>query len=233
MSTAAKRLLATLLAAAWLAGCTIDLPGTRGPDPRLFELSPASSLREDVPNVDWQLVVEQPHASAAINTVRIALKSSPVEVGYYASAGWVDRAPVMIQNLIVDSFARSGRIVGVGREAVGIRADYLLRADLRDFQAELQPDGNHRVRVTLGARLLRLPDRAIVDAREIAHETTVPGADLARIVGAFDQALGHVLADLVAWVLITGEQAQAERRTPRDVSRLRPDPPAGGAPAAR
>lgn len=233
MTACTRRLLALLSIVLWTAGCTIDLPGTRGPDPRLFELSPVTALPDEAPKVDWQLVVEPPHASAAINAVRIALKSSPVEVGYYANAGWVDRAPVMVQNLIVESFARGGHVVGVGREAVGTRADFLLRTDLRDFQAEVQPDGRHRVRVTLGARLLRLPDRSVVDAREFGYETTVPATDLMPIIEAFDRALGVTLADLVTWTLVTGERAAAERAAPRAAGTPTPGPTAGAGPRAR
>src|SRR3546814_3362056 len=42
----------------------------------------------------------------------------------------------MLQSLIVQSFDNTGRIVGVGRETAGLGADFVLKTDLRAFQAE-------------------------------------------------------------------------------------------------
>ncbi|MGE0650784.1 MAG: ABC-type transport auxiliary lipoprotein family protein [Alphaproteobacteria bacterium] len=205
MTRTIVRLFALAFAVFWLSNCTFGLPAVRGPEPRLFKLSPASTFPGNLPTADWQLVVEPPYSSAAINTLRIALRTSPVEIDYYANASWVDRPPVMVQNLIIESFSKSGRIVGIGRNTAGVRANFLLVTDLRDFQAEIQPDGNHKVQVTIGARLVNLPGRVIVAATEIQHEAVAPGTDLARIVGAFDEAVGRSLTDLVSWTLTTGE----------------------------
>src|SRR3546814_15266921 len=80
----------------------------------------------------------------------------------------------MIQTLIVHSFENSGRIVGIGREAVGLRSDFVLKTELRDFQAEYPqrlPDGNDRLsqrdpaptaRVRIDAKMIALPQRKLV-----------------------------------------------------------------------
>mgnify|MGYP003345153382 CR=1 FL=1 len=46
-----------------------------------------------------------------------------------------------MQTLIIESLENSGKIVAVGRESVGLRADYILQSDLREFQAELDSRG--------------------------------------------------------------------------------------------
>src|SRR3546814_5426049 len=68
--------------------------------------------------------------------LRIPLQDSPLELRYYERANWTDVAPRMLQSLIVQSFDNTGRIVGVGRETAGLGADFVLKTDLRAFQAE-------------------------------------------------------------------------------------------------
>ena len=70
------------------SACSGLLPG-QGPPPALYRLTPKSTFRPDLPKVEWQLVVEAPVTNASLNTTRIALQRSPMEIEYYANAGWV------------------------------------------------------------------------------------------------------------------------------------------------
>ena len=49
-------------------------------------------------------------------------------------AAWTDRVPAMIQTLLVASFENTGKIVAVGRESVGLRADFLLKTEIRKLR---------------------------------------------------------------------------------------------------
>ena len=118
-----------------LAGCELAVPG-QGPPPALYRLTPKSTFSEGLPVVDWQLILEAPVADAGLSTTRVALQMSPTQLEYYALASWTDRAPLMVQTLMVESFENSRHIVAVGRESVGLRADYILKSELREFQAE-------------------------------------------------------------------------------------------------
>lgn len=200
------RMLAALPLAA--AGCDVNLPGQSAP-PRLFRLTPKSTFSEDLPTVGWQLVIEQPTAPAGLNTTRIALMRGQTELEFYARANWSDVAPNMVQTLIVESFENSGRIIAVGRESFGLRSDFVLKSELREFQAEYGGD-TPIVRVHINARLVQMPRREIIAWRRI--ERTFPAAEdsLGAIVVAFDEALGKVFKELVEWVLTNGE-ANKER----------------------
>ena len=48
---------------------------------------------------------------------------------------WTDNAPLMVQTLLIESFESTRSIIAVGREAVGLRPDYVLHTDLREFDA--------------------------------------------------------------------------------------------------
>ena len=192
--------LAPLLA---LAGCSDIIPG-QGPPPQLFRLTPKSTFPADLPTVSWQLVLAQPDADAALDTTRIALMREPTRVEYYAASGWTDRAPFMVQTLMLESFENSDKIVAVGRRAVGLRADFELRSELREFQAEYFT-GAIEAHVALNVKLVRAAERAIVgshnfDVRAPATEDAMPA-----IVQAFDEAMGAVLKQMVDWTLRTGE----------------------------
>ena len=115
--------------------CSIPIPGG-GPAPRLYVLTPKSTFPNDIPKAEWQVLVETPVAAAGLSTARIPLQDSPIELRYYNRAKWTDFAPKMVQTLIVESFENSGKIVGVGREQIGLRADFVLKTEIREFQAE-------------------------------------------------------------------------------------------------
>jgi cholesterol transport system auxiliary component len=203
-----------LLAAmsASLTGCGLELPG-QGPPPRLFELSPKNTFDAELPTVDWQLVIEVPAAAASVDTTRISLRRSAREHEYYARASWTDRSTVLIQTLLVESFENSGRIVAVGRESLGLRADFVLKSELREFQAlyldaDLASPPEAHVRLAL--KLVKMPERAIIGAESFESKVRAREDSLEAVVDAFDEALGKVLKQVVGWTLVTGETVERE-----------------------
>lgn len=209
--------LAALTPAA--TACAVDLPGS-GTPPRIYVLTPKSTFPENLPSVDWQLLVEAPAAPAGISSTRIALRRTPVELNYFARAAWTDGAPKMIQRLLIESFENSGKIVSVGRQVIGLRADFILKTDLREFQAEyMEEDGTRipeteppNIRARLNAKLIAMPARRIVASKTWEYNLPAEGSDMADIVTGFDFVLGKIQKRLVAWTLRTGEEVMANQR---------------------
>ena len=106
----------------------------------LYLLTPKSTFDPSLPRLRQQIVVAEPTATAAVSTDRIAVQPSPFEVEYLPRARWVDRAPLIIQALLIESYENSGRVDAVGRSAIGLSADYIIVTDVREFQARV-PDG--------------------------------------------------------------------------------------------
>ena len=199
------RLTLAGLGAAIAPGCGI--PALRDP-PQLYTLTPKSTFGRDLPAVEWQLLVEPPAAAAGLDSLRIALQSTPFKLDYFADVAWTDRAPQMVQTLIVESFENSGRIVSVGRESIGLRANYVLKTELREFQAEYQERGLSSppdVRVRMNAKLVEIPSRTIIAGDNFEAATVATSNSLDEIVLAFDDALGKVLRRLVEWTLASGQ----------------------------
>ena len=193
-----------LLLAGVLAACEGMVPG-RGPIPDLYRLTPKSTFSPDLPTVEWQLLLEPALTNASIDTTRIGLQRSATSVEYYARSSWSDRAPQMIQTLMIESFENSDRIVAVGRDSIALRADYILKTDLREFQAEYMTGPNPRIQVTLIARLVKMPRRAIIGTKKFEAVIEARADTMEAVIDAFDSALGKVLKRLVEWTLITGQ----------------------------
>lgn len=207
MTTTRRQTLLGLGALSLLNACESILPG-QGPAANRYRLTPKNTFADGLPTVAWQLVLSQPEADAALDTTRIALMRNPTQIEYYAASTWTDRAPLMVQTLMLESFENSDRIIAVGRRALGLRADYELKTELRELQAEYF-DGQQQAKVGINAKLVRLPEREIVGSQSFEWTVAFAEDSMPVIVQAFDDALGHVLKDLVAWTLITGEAFSA------------------------
>ena len=194
--------LAALLAA---AGCVPSLPG-QAPAPRTSRVTPKYTFDPDLPQAKWSLAVAEPISERTLDTNRIALVTNGINVDYVALAFWVDRAPAMVQSLIVQSFRNSGRLVQIGTNRDRVRPQFQLVSDLRAFQLN-RGNGPDMVRVSLNAQLLRMPERDSVGRESFAAERAPAGSGIDAVVAAFDEALGRVMKELVAWTIRTGNRA--------------------------
>lgn len=191
---------ASLAVASVLPACGL-LPEVQEPV-NLYTLTPKTTFTDTVPKVDWQLVVEEPIAAAGLVTPRIALQHTAYTLEYYANSAWTDNAPAMVQTLLIESFEASDSIVAVGREAIGLRPDYILKTDLREFEAIYDGDNPiPEVWIRINAKLVQMPDRKIVASRTVGRRLPAASAKLEDIIAAFDEALGKVLRDIVIFVL--------------------------------
>ncbi len=198
-----------------LTGCADlnILPGQRQ-DPDFYRLTPKSTFDPGLPTVTWQLVVETPVANAGLSQLRIALMQNPVQIEYYARANWTDRVPQMLQTLMLESFDNSGHIVSVGRELIGLRADFLLKTEVREFQAEyFHENPLPHAHVAFASRLVAMPRREIVGNQGFRALVPATADRMDEIINAFDVALGQVLKELVGWTLKTGQKVYSERQT--------------------
>lgn len=187
-------------AGAALAGCAVELPG-QGAPVRLYKLTATKGFPKGLASLPWQISVEKPVASSGLDTARIALRQRDFAIEYYGRANWIDSATDMVQSLLIESLENSGRLPAVGRDVVGLRPDFVLRSELRDFQAELTSDTAGNVHVRLQAKLVRMPERTIFASASHEHVVAFSGAEMERIVVAFDEALRAVLAETVGWAV--------------------------------
>ncbi len=216
------RLAALAGAVVLLAGCQFISAVDAATEPQdLYTVTPKSTFDSGLPSVYWQLAVEAPAAAANLNTGRIAIAMTPTSTDYYAKAAWTDRAPLMVQTRIVDSFENTRKIVAVARESIGIRANYVLQPDLRNFEALYYYGKPPIVRVRIIAKLVRMPDRQIIGVASFERCVRARADSVPKVVDAFDQALGSVIKRLVAWTLRTPPARPASDDAPYNIERYR------------
>jgi len=221
------RLAALAAAANVLAGCAL-LEAPEQQD--LYTVTPKSTFDPDLPSVYWQLAVEAPAAAANLNTGRIALALTPTSSDYYAKAAWTDRAPLMVQTRIVDSFENTKKIVAVARESIGIRSNYVLQPDLRNFEALYYYGKPPIVRVRIIAKLVRMPDRQIIGVASFERCVRARADKVAKVVQAFDQALG---SEITLSIFTSQNSAIFSRRSSSIGSSARAMSTSGWIPIAR
>jgi cholesterol transport system auxiliary component len=211
--------LVACAAALLLGGCQLINAAEEPTD--LYTITPKSTFEPDMPAVFWQLAVEEPNASAYLNTSRIAIAQSATSSDYYAKTGWTDRAPLMVQTRIVDSFENSHKIVAVARESIGLRANYVLQSDLRNFEAMYIYGKPPIAHVRLVAKLVRMPDRQIIGVGSFERCVRARADKVPKVVEAFDQALGSVMKRLVAWTLRAAPPRPPSEESPYDINKYR------------
>ena len=183
------------------AACGSLLPQGGAP-PKLYTLTPAADFPAGGPRASWQLLVDVPTSTAALDTERIALSRSPTTLDYFADAAWTDRAPLMVQALIVESFENSNRIGAVARESLALRADYLLQPELRHFEADYAAGaGMPTAHLEIAVRLVRMSDRAILARRSFDAEVKAAQNQVPVIVDAFNTAFHQLMRQMVDWAV--------------------------------
>lgn len=153
----------------------------------------------------WQLVVDTPTASDALNSTRISVMPIPGEYQVYPGARWSDPAPRLLRRLMIESLRSSGRVAGVASESSGLHADYALATDLRDFQIEKTGDTT-RAHVHLDAQLLDYSTNRVIAVQAFDADHTTPGLTAAEAASAINAAINEVLPQLSEWVIKQGQQ---------------------------
>src|SRR5262249_32260420 len=103
--------------------------------------------------VRWQLSVDTPLASDAIDSTRLLVMPPPRALATYEGGRWADTAPLLLRSLLIQAFQDSNRIAGVGAVTSGMHGDFLLAIDLYDFETQYEGGSPHAT-VRLNAKLI-------------------------------------------------------------------------------
>ena len=159
--------------------------------------------------VDWQLIIDTPLSSATLDTARMLVMPTPGVLEVFPGARWRDSTPALLRSLIIEGFESTGRIVGIGSAQSGLRADYALAIDLRDFQLEVHADGAQAV-VRFQANLLDYTTNRVLATQSFSAQMPAAGTDAAHAFVAFQTSLDTVIPQLVEWTLREGNSARGK-----------------------
>ena len=208
-STGAARIVAAVLLALGLAGCSLLGGGERerstiyAPDPRV-------AVDPSAPEVSWQLSLSPPVGARAIDSFRIAVRPAPDELQVYRGANWAKTPTDMLQDTLLRALEDSGKIPSVARQGAGITADYKLVVDLRRFEADYAGNAVPAATIEFNAKLVHTIDQGIVASRTFQRAQPASGTDVALVVDAFSRSLEAITAELANWILVAGDTHQRE-----------------------
>lgn len=194
----AGRARAFLLAGFLFAGLSACALVGNGPAPNIYTLT-APDIEAAGGAAGAQLGLSDILTSAAYDTNRIVYKPNPNEIQYFASARWADRAPRMLQGLLIDALDRSGGFAAVSRKGSGISPDYELRLDLRHFGVEDTDEGK-TVHITFAARLADYDADEVIASRSFETVSRTDAQGAAALVKVFDSAFADMTRALNDWV---------------------------------
>jgi cholesterol transport system auxiliary component len=207
---------ARLFKAALAGACLVGLSGCVS---LLPEPTPVSVYRLSSPEPlewsgqDWTIVlIEQPRAPRGLSGDEIAVLRNGQSLAYVSGARWISPVPGLLQNQVIDTFNAASSGLAPARPEDGVRADYELRLDLREYEADYDrgAEGAPLVRVRLAARLVSERGRNFIGARVFTAEVRASANRTGAIVNAFDAATGTVTHDLSRW---TAAQIAAQDST--------------------
>jgi cholesterol transport system auxiliary component len=195
-----RALLASSASLILLSACS----GIIGPP----DAAPLYMLKPDRPHasggarVRWQLTVVLPEAADSLDTTRIVIEQPGGQLDFYANANWQDRLPFIVQSALVEAFEASGRTPAVGRDTEGLKSDYLLVTDIRDFQAQYDAaDAPPKIVVRIVAKLVAARTRTIVRTIDAHAEVQTTQNSIPASIDAFNQAMASVQGQIVDWAL--------------------------------
>ena len=192
-----------------LAGCSGVL-GSSAPA-HLYRVTPKSTYPANLPHRPVQILVDVPLAPAGLDSSRIALSRTAVSIDYFADSEWTDRAPLLVQTALVESFENSNTINAIDRESVGLRADFILKTEIRHFEAVYDsPNGPPDVWAAINVRLVNPSNRDIVAQSSFERRQRASANDVPSVIAAFDEALGGLMKDIVVWT-VTNPALSAKR----------------------
>lgn len=160
------------------------------------------------PQVAWQLAIARPSANDMTDSRRMVVIPAPGQIQVYKGVSWDDTVPDIVQDSVTHAFQDSDRILAVGHQTSGLRTDFALQLDIREYQAVYHDSaGPPEVTLVINARLVDNSTSRAVASRTFRQAVPASGTSVPSVTHAFDTALSTFVHDLVGWTLVSGQQA--------------------------
>lgn len=184
------------LTAALLSGCSI-FP-TPEPKTQYTLSSPTPEVK--TPKIQHPpLVVKTPTADASLNTAEIAVSPEPGVRTYIDGALWTDRAPLVLQNLLIQGFQNSGAFPNVGTPGTGIATNTILESQLRDFSVHYEGK-TPVVVIDLYMKIFNLKLRKIMEGKRFEVRVNATQNNQLAIRQGFQEAVDQLTTEIIQWL---------------------------------
>lgn len=175
-----------------LAGCLLGSGGDR--QYRLLAPQVEPDIARQAP-ADSVLAVSRPHSDRTRDSSRVLVRRGR-SLMPWPGVAWIDRAPDLLQGLMVESL--DGRVATVGRHG-SVPRDYRLDLDLRRFEL-VERDAGLSAELVLAARLMDASGELVAATTVAERDHPVASSSVDDAVAALEGALGSGIEQLAAWL---------------------------------
>ena len=165
-----------------------------------FDLS-AAPARKPLGALPGQVSVQEPVATAPMDSDRIVVRPTSDTLAALKGAQWAERLPRLVQTRLLQSFENARLTRFIGRPDGRFVAQFSLTAEIRRFDVDLS---SGEAVVELSVRLVEEGAGRVVAAKIFNARRPVAGADGANAAAALDAALGDVMGEIVVWTATRG-----------------------------
>ena len=123
----------------------------------------------------WQIVIETPHASEPLASDRIVVTAPDGELTVLPAVRWRERAPALVQSLLLEAFDACACIAAAARDGGVLRGDFVLTGELRRFELRDEDSEPPVATVDLTLTLVRRSDGQVQATRRFQHLRTGRG----------------------------------------------------------
>jgi cholesterol transport system auxiliary component len=173
---------------------------------QVYLLPSASTAPSSVAAAAWSLRINQPLASQALSSARIAVVPAGNQISSYAGSRWSDAAPRLLRNHLLNTFQNDGRVRALSSDEDSWAADFTLTGELQAFQSEYA-DGRLSVVVRLHAQLIDSRSQRILASHRFEVRQALNNPQVPAVVVAFGQACDQLATQVLRWTLAQAEQA--------------------------
>ena len=149
-----------------------------------------------------KLLIDDIESAGILDSEKIILIKVPRTFDFFAGYEWSGPAPEMIYYTLKESFENKAIIETVNYDDTNYNPDYMLKLQLRDFQAEYHDHALSKppvVNIKIYASLVKLPGRNVLVSKTFEEIKKAPENNMAKISETFDHALGNIQEEIISW----------------------------------
>lgn len=149
-----------------------------------------------------KLLIDDVESAGILDTEKVILIKVPRTFDFFAGYEWSGTAPEMIYYTLKESFENTGFIETINYDDTSYNPDYMLRLQLRDFQAEYHDRALSKppvVNIKIYASLIKLPMRDVLVSKTFEETKKAPENHMAEISETFDHVLHDIQKEIISW----------------------------------
>ncbi|NJR20516.1 MAG: hypothetical protein HC777_02965 [Hyphomonadaceae bacterium] len=204
-------LCASLMAMSLTSGCITLLPDP-GKPPSIVTMRADPNIGRAAVSAPFSMGIGLPMMPAILATNKVTVRRDDGSYAYVERLVFSASAPDSIQNVVLESFDRSGAARAAVRALTVARPDYELHFDVNAFEVT-EPDGRRPgvARVEAGVRLVEVYTGQPIAATIITAEVPAPRGNRLVPARALEEATQKMAIEAMAWSIRTATPFYASR----------------------